>query len=424
MRRRRGLLLLILVLAASPAAAREQLDQIVKPQTFTFAQPPNELVLENGQKLGPITVVYETYGRLDPDGRNAVLLLHGLGGTAHAAGRYEGANSPRAWWDGLVGPGKPFDPDKFFIVSPQALAGGHRDNKPGTGTTGPHSIDPRTGKPYGMMFPTFSIRDMTRVHMELLKHLGVKHLVVVSGVSMGGYQSLEFICTFPEFVEGAIPVVGRGRSPAQHGLDHFIRRLSIMNDPDWQGGNYYASGRYPLKGMAVASLAATRGYNNSATFNDDKQVDVPGASPYEKVTNEFKFEKDLWDNALRGAETGIDANDYLYQSRALANQNLGWKRGDYSRGWRANLADGLKLVQAAVLMMPSRTDDSVRPMYAQEIVDILRTLGKRAEIHVIDSERGHSGSGDYYEMIPPMTRFIASLAGGKASKTKTEAPRD
>jgi homoserine O-acetyltransferase len=406
---------------AWPAAA---LDAIVKPQTFTFAEPPNEMVLENGQKLGPITVVYETYGRLDADGRNGVLVLHGLGGTAHAAGRYEGTQGGRAWWDGLIGPDLPFDTKKFFVVSPQALAGGHRDGKPGTGTTGPHSINPRTGKPYGMTFPTFAIRDMVRVHMELLKHLGVKHLVVVSGVSMGGYQSLEFICTFPDFVDGAIPVVGRGRSPAQHSLDHFIRRMSIMNDPNWQEGNYYGTGRYPTKGMALASVAASRGYNNSASFNDDKQADVPGASPYDKVTNSFKFEGDLWAGALRGAETGVDANDYLYQSRALTNQNLGWKRGDYSRGWRANLADGLKLVQAAVLMMPSRTDDSVRPMYGQEIVDILRTLGKRAELHVIDSERGHGGASDYYQMIPYMKRFIASLPGGRDAKVPSSPPQN
>jgi homoserine O-acetyltransferase len=410
--------MLLVLAAALPAAA---LDAVVTPQTFTFAEPPNELVLENGQKLGPITVVYETYGRLDPDGRNGVLVLHGLGGTAHAAGRH--ANAPersRGWWDGLIGPGKPFDTDKFFVVSPQALAGGHRDNKPGTGTTGPHSINPRTGKPYAMTFPTFSIRDMVRVHVELLKHLGVKHLVVVSGVSMGAYQSLELICTFPDFVDGAIPVVGRGRSPGQHTLDHFIRRMSIMNDPDWQDGNYYGTSRYPVKGMAMASMASSRSYNNSRTFNDDKQVDVPGASPYDKVTNNFKFEGDMWANALKGAETRVDANNYLYQSRALANQNLGWKRGDYSRGWRANLADGLKLAKAAVLMMPSRTDDSVRPEYAKEIVDIMREMGKRAELHVIDSERGHGGSSEHYQMIPVMTRFIESLPGGKVKPQRSQ----
>jgi homoserine O-acetyltransferase len=270
-----------------------------------------------------------------------------------------------------------------------------------------------------MRFPTFSIRDMVRVHMELLKHLGVNHLVAVSGVSMGGYQALELICTYPDFVDGAIPVVGRGRSPAQHSLDHFIRRMAIMNDPNWQGGDYYGTGKYPTHGQALASMASTRSYNNSPSFNDGKQADVPGASPYDKVTNDFQFERDLWANALKGAETSIDANDYLYQSRALTNQNLGWKRGDYARGWRANLTDGLKLVQAAVLMMPSKTDDSVRPQYAQEIVDILQTLGKRAEIHVIDSERGHSGSGDFYEMIPAMKAFIDTLPGGKPTKRQS-----
>jgi homoserine O-acetyltransferase len=352
---------------ATPLPAAAQAG-VVTPQTYTFGAPPNEMVLENGQRLGPITVVYETYGRLAPDGRNGVLILHGMGGTAHAAGRYTADPNERpGWWDPLIGPGRPFDTDRFFVVSAQALAGGHRDGKKGTGTTGPHSVDPRTGAPYGMAFPTFSIRDMVRVHMELLRHLGVTHLVVVSGVSMGGYQALELICTFPDFADGAIPVVARGRSPAQHALDHFIRRMSIMNDVDWQDGRYYGTGRYPTRGQALASMASSRSYNNAAAFNDDKQADLPGASPYDAVTNNFAFEGELWASALANAERNIDANDYLYQSRALANQNLGWKRGDYARGYRANLADALRLTNAAVLMMPSKTDDSVRPSYGQEM---------------------------------------------------------
>jgi homoserine O-acetyltransferase len=404
-----------MLMAGVPAASGQV--GAVAPQTWTFGAPPNEMVLENGQRLGPITVVYETYGTLAADGRNGVLILHGMGGTAHAAGRYTADASERpGWWDPLIGPGKPFDTDRFFIVSAQALAGGHRDNKPGTGTTGPHSTDPRTGKPYGIRFPTFSIRDMVRVHRELLRHLGVTHLVVVSGVSMGGYQALELICTFPDFADGAIPVVARGRSPAQHSLDHFIRRMSIMNDPNWQDGDYYGTGRYPSTGQALAGMASSRSYNNAASFNDDKQADVPGASPYDKVTNNFAFEGELWASALANVEKNIDANDYLYQSRALANQNLGWKRGDYARGYRANLADALSLTHAAVLMMPSKTDDSVRPSYGQEIVDIMRTLGKRAELHVIDSERGHSGSSEFSQMVAPMKRFIDSLPGATGAR--------
>jgi homoserine O-acetyltransferase len=407
---RRVLLALVLgVFRLDGGSGAFALEALVNPQSFTFAEPPNELVLENGQKLGPITVVYETYGRLAVDGRNAILVLHGMGGTAHAAGRHE-PEGPLGWWDGLIGPGKPFDTEKYFVVSPQALAGGHRDGKPGTGTTGPHSIDPRTGKPYGMRFPTFSIRDMARVHMKLLEHLGVKRLKVISGVSMGGYQALEFICTFPDFVEGAIPVVSRARSSAQHMANHLVRRLAIINDPDWQNGEYYGSGRYPLHGLALASLTATASYNNSPLWYENNLLeDDPASSPYSGVLGFFKMEKELWESALRNAETGIDANCYLYQSRALSTMNLGWKRGDYGRGWRASLADGLKLVQAEVLMMPSRTDGSVRPEFAAEVVDILRTLGKKAKLHVIDSDLGHGGSREYSQMIPVMTAFIEGL---------------
>ena len=135
--------------------------------------------------------------------------------------------------------------------------------------------------------------------------------------------------------------------------------------------------------------------------------------------NLFKIEKELWQQGLRGAETGLDANCYLYRSWAVSRQNVGWKRGDYSRGYRANLTDGLKLVQAAVLMMPSKTDDSMRPHFAQEVVDILRTLGKRAEIHVINSERGHGGGGEYLLTNPVMTKFIDSLPGAKRDEAPT-----
>jgi len=404
------LVLFFLAAAICPASA---LEEIVAPRTFTFADRPNEFILENGQKLGPITVVYETYGKLDPNGNNGILLIHGMGGTAHAAGRHA-PGGPLGWWDSLIGPGKPFDSDKYFIVSPQALAGGHRDNKPGTGTTGPHSTDPRTGKPYGMRFPVFTIRDMARVHMELLKHLGVRHLVLVSGVSMGGYQALEFICTFPDFADGAIPVVARGRSSAQHMANHLVRRMAIMNDPNWQNGDYYNTGRYPAVGMSIASITSASSYNNSPKWYENNLIAAdPTKTPYDHFNSLFVLEGDLMKSALATAEKGIDANCYLYQSRALSTMNLGWKRGDYRRGWRASLADGLKEVNAAVLMMPSRTDGSVRPEFAAEIVDILRTLGKKAELHVIDSEKGHAGSSEYSQMIGPMKDFIQSLPGGR-----------
>lgn len=408
---------LVAIIFATPTFA---LDEIVKPKTFTFGEPPNEFVFENGQKLGPITVVYEAYGKLDPDGRNAILLLHGQGGTAHAAGRHTPDGRP-GWWDGVIGPGKPFDTDKYFVISPNALAGGHRDKKLGTGTTGPHSINPKTGKPYGLTFPAFTIRDLVRVHMELLKGLGVKHLVAVSGISQGGYSSLEFICTFPDFVDGAIPVVARARSSPQHMARHFMQRNVVMNDPDWQGGNYYGTGRYPQKGMALASVASSMSYNNSPTWYENNMEDADPAKPaYVDHKNLFKMEKELLDNAMRGSESGLDANDYLYQSWAVSRQNVGWKRGDYSRGYLANEADGLKLVKAAVLMLPSRTDDSMRPHFAKEVVDILRSLGKRAELHVIDSERGHGGGTEYYQIIPVITKFINSLPGAKRDKTTTQ----
>ena len=395
----------IMLFVAMPSHAY---DSIVDPRTFTYAE--HELI--NGKVIRPVTVVYQTYGKLDTDGRNGVLILHGMGGTAHAAGRHA-PEGPTGYWDELIGPGRPFDTDKYFVISPQALAGGHRDGKPGSGTTGPHSIDPKTGRPYGLSFPTFTIRDMVHVHKRLLDHLGVKHLVVVSGISMGGYQALELITTYPDLADGAIPVVARGRSPAQHMANHLVRRTAVMNDENWQGGRYYGTGRYPIIGMAIASLTSASAYNGSALWYENNILEYDrDRSPYDDIANLFDMEAELLTGATARAETGIDANCYLYQSRALTTQNLGYARGD-ADNWRQGLANGLSRVNASVLMMPSRTDGSVQPRFAAEIVDILQTLGKTAKLHVIDSERGHSGSREFYQMIPAMSAFIGSLPGAK-----------
>ena len=383
-------------------------DGVIEPKTFTI----EKLELINGESIEPVDVVYQTFGTLDPDGRNGILILHGMGGTAHAAGRYTD-DGPGGYWDELIGPGLPFDTDKYFVISPQALAGGHRDGKPGSGTTGPHSIDPSTGKPYGMSFPLITIRDMVVAHTKLLDHLGVKHLVVVSGISMGGYQALELITTYPELADGAIPVVARGRSPAQHMANHLVRRTAIMSDANWQGGDYYETDGYPVHGMAIAALTSTAAYNGSALWFENNILEYDkDQSPYDSYDNKFEMEQQLLDSAFGRAETGIDANCYLYQSRALTTQNLGHDRGS-AETWREALANGLQHVQASVLMMPSRTDGSVQPRFAAEIVDILQTLGKTAQLHVIDSERGHSGSREFYQMIPVMHEFISTLPHAK-----------
>jgi homoserine O-acetyltransferase len=190
-----------------------------------------------------------------------------------------------------------------------------------------------------------------------------------------------------------------------------------MNDPDWQGGDYYGTGRYPSLGQATGRILSAVVYTNSKHWYENNLEDAdPAKSGYAHFDNKFKIEAELWENAQRGVKTGQDANCFLYQSFALTRMNVGWKRGDYSRGWRANLMDGLRLVKADVLMMPSRTDDSARPEYAAEVVDILRSLGKNATLHVIDSERGHSGFSEYYQIIPPLQRFIDGLPGAKRER--------
>jgi homoserine O-acetyltransferase len=397
-----------------PSAAVAQRVIVGEQHTMTFAEPPNELVLESGEKLGPITVVYRTAGQLDPDGRNAILVLAGRGGAANCGG--------------LTGPGKPFDTDKYFVVCPDGLAGGTADDQPGTGTTGPHSINPRTGKRYAMSFPVFLIRDMVRVNMELLKRLGVKHLLVVSGVSLGGEQSWEWLVTYPDFMDGVIPMVGRPRSSPWHMSRHVLQRAFIMSDPDWQGGNYYGTGRFPARGMALSAALSAISYNNSPDWHPDNfdEVDPTNSatSGYRGLLNMFKFEKFVMQRFLDANNakppTGLDANCALYQDWAGSRVNIAYGRAPATMNPTAQLHEAFKLAKADVLAMPSRTDASMLPRFAQEAVDILHSLNKRASIHVIDSEEGHGGARDLYQTIPPITKFIEGLPGAKGqSKTST-----
>ncbi|HNT89368.1 MAG TPA: alpha/beta fold hydrolase, partial [Candidatus Hydrogenedentes bacterium] len=164
---------------------------IVYTKYFTFAEPPNEMVLEGGQKLGPITLAYETYGELNEDRSNAILIVHALSGDAHVAGIHHAQDAKPGWWDSMVGPGKGFDTNKYFVICSNVIGGC-------MGSTGPSSINPATGQPYGLSFPIITVGDMVQTQRELLRHLGIEKLLTVTGGSMGGMQALEWATRYPE----------------------------------------------------------------------------------------------------------------------------------------------------------------------------------------------------------------------------------
>ena len=171
----------------------------VKLETVTFAHPPNELLLESGEKLGPITLAYETYGELNKTADNAILITHALSGDSHAAGYYDENERKLGWWDFMIGPGRPFDTDKYFIISSNVIGGCK-------GSTGPQSINPSTDKPYELNFPVITITDMVKAQKLLVEYLGIEKLLCVAGGSMGGMQVLEWVVRYPDKVVAAMPI--------------------------------------------------------------------------------------------------------------------------------------------------------------------------------------------------------------------------
>jgi len=280
---------------------------VVETRTFAFGER-DPLVLASGQTLGPVTLAYETYGALSPDKSNAVLLLHALTGDAHAAGLHAGEPRP-GWWDPLVGPGKAFDTEKYFVVCSNVI-GGCR------GSTGPGSPSAALGgKPYGLTFPVITIADMVEAQRRLMDHLGVPAWLTVSGGSMGGMQALQWAALYPERVRSVIPIATTLKhSPQQIAFDE-VGRQAVMADPDWLGGNYYDHGQ-PERGLAVARMIG------HITYMSDQSMEEKFSRRLKNDGFKFSFDAEFEVEGYlryRGANfvRRFDANSYLYVTRAM-----------------------------------------------------------------------------------------------------------
>ena len=219
---------------------------LVERHFYTFAEPPGEMMLEGGSRLGPITLAYETLGELNQARSNAILILHAFSGDAHVAGYLHEDDDRPGWWDNMVGPGKPIDTNRYFVICSNILGGC-------AGSTGPSSINPATGRPYGLGFPMVTIRDMVHAQQRLIDHLGITRLMSLIGGSVGGMQVLRWCVEFPDMVVSAIPLATTTRHSAQAIAFNEIARQAIMADPDWNNGDYY-TGSGPAHGLAVARM--------------------------------------------------------------------------------------------------------------------------------------------------------------------------
>jgi len=346
---------------------------IVRTQSITFAQPPGQMPLECGRSFGPITMAYETYGELSPAKDNAILILHALSGDAHAAGFNHPHERQPGWWDIMIGPGKAFDTRKYFVICSNVIGGC-------TGSTGPSSIDPRTGRPYALNFPMVTIHDMVNAQRVLIDHLGIDQLLCAVGGSMGGMQVLQWVVSYPERIRLAIPIATTSKLSSQAIAFNEVGRQAIQSDPHWREGEYYGKS-VPRRGLAIARMIG------HITYLSEKSMHQKfGRKLQDKAEYGYDFRADFQvESYLRYKGDHFvdrfDANSYLYISKAMDYFDLAQPCG--------SLEEAFANVKAKFLVI-SFSSDWLFPSYqSKEIVSACRRVGAEAIYTEIQTDYGH-----------------------------------
>ncbi|HEY5666946.1 MAG TPA: homoserine O-acetyltransferase [Gammaproteobacteria bacterium] len=360
-----------------------------------YLELPQALPLDCGAELDPVRIAYETYGELAPDRSNVILVCHALSGDAHAAGysskpaesgtrdgfgaeeRDAEKGAALGWWDGMIGPGKAFDTDKFFVVSTNLL-GGCR------GTTGPASTNPATGKPFGSDFPVITVADMVRAQRAFLDALGIRKLAAVAGGSLGGMQALEWAINYPDDVDAIVAIASTHALRPQGVAWNAIARNAITADPDWQGGHYYDTGREPALGLGIARMVGHVTYLSAESLKTkfDRRLQFAEDIRYLLTEPEFEIENYLKHQAGNFVRR-FDANTYLYTSRALTYFDLARQYGD------GDLARAVAGIRARALLIAFSSDWLYPPGDAEALARALESVGGDVELHVIDAPYGH-----------------------------------
>ncbi len=348
---------------------------MVEKKFFTFGEPPNQLLLESGARLGPITVAYETLGSLNDSGTNAILVTHALSGDSHVAGCYEEGDHKPGWWDTMVGPCKAIDTDRYFVICSNILGGCK-------GTTGPSSINPETARPYGLTFPVVTIGDMVKVQKALLDHLQIRSLLSVIGGSVGGMQVLEWAISYPGMVKSAIALATTTRHSALAIAFNEIGRQAIMSDPNFNKGDYY-QGPGPVLGLALARMVGHVTY-----LSDDAMRSKFGRRLQDRETLAFDFEANFQvESYLRyqGSKftQRFDANSFLYLTKAADYYDVKRQHGNDSE------VEAFAKVKARMLVI-SFTSDWLYPTYqSRNMVKAMKKNGLDVSFCEIEAQCGH-----------------------------------
>lgn len=348
-----------------------QSKNFVQTEFYTIEK---KIKFESGVEFGPITVAYETYGKLNEAKDNAILVIHALTGDAHAAGYHSENDKKPGWWDDMIGSGKAFDTDKYFIVSTNILGGC-------SGTTGPSSINPETNRPYGLSFPVFTIEDTVKVQKELLDYLGIDSLYAVAGGSMGGMQAMQFVMSYPDSVKSAILIATTSRLSPQGIAFNAVGRNSIISDPNWNNGDYYDKENKPDRGLSNARMIGHITY-----LCEEAMYNKFGRKLQDKDHYDFHFDVDFQVESYLQHQGQIfvdrfDANSYLYITKAVDYFDPATKYG--------SLQNAFKNSDAKYLIISFDSDWLFPSIQSKEIVNTLMTLGKDVSYCEIKSPCGH-----------------------------------
>ncbi len=361
---------------------------IVTTQYATF---DTELKLESGRMLGPVTLAYETYGRLDDARSNAILVTHAWTGDAHAAGKHTEEDRKPGWWDNMIGSGRLLDTDRYFVICSNVIGSC-------CGSTGPTSTNPRTGRPYNLSFPVLMVRDMVRAQKLLIDHLGLTTLQAVIGGSMGAMQALEWGIIYPQVVRSIVPIAGTARTSPMAIALNAVARQAIFNDPMWKKGNYRPE-HPPADGLALARAIG------HITFLSDPSMHLKFGRRFSARDGVFDFfgkfevERYLEYNGASFVDR-FDTNAFLYLAKALDLYDAAWNFD--------SLEEALGRVTCPSCWLAFTSDWLYPPGQTEEAVAVLRKLGRSVEYHLIESDYGHdSFLVEPEKFIPRVADFLA-----------------
>ncbi|MFX3625059.1 MAG: homoserine O-acetyltransferase [Ectobacillus sp.] len=345
-------------------------------QKKTFMLPHYQF--ECGKSI-PLALGYETYGTLSDRKDNAILVCHPFSATSHAAGKYREDDETAGWWDSLIGPGKAIDTNQYFVICMDNVCNVQMKN-PFVITTGPVSLNPETGQPYGMDFPPFTFKDMAGIQREFIRSLGIKRLKAVIGPSAGGMIALHWAVSYPNMLERCIGVITNAQNPIITSFQVLQQAIRvIMLDPYWENGNYYGK-KEPEEGLHLAAQMMFTGAFSPDWYEQQFPRDSKDGMPYISLSNPASFEKNMY-HTVRGNITYCDANHWLYTCRATMLQDVG-------HGFDS-LEAALQKIEAKTLLISCKQDLLQPAHYSERTVQTLRKLGKEADFYEFSSINGH-----------------------------------